>query len=285
MGTEEKEIAKRKAKDDTLIEWQFIRDYGRFGLRMNFVAAAALLRQARAAEEARERKSLCLTGQQMLHSSIEDYAILLKAVQGRSKGKHLHLGVGVEDREDRGTTRLPRVFKRYESARQSLDDLGLVKVTYVKVRKFFDLSPAEFEDNYREWSAGVKNLASYQERMNLLKNWLKHGKPVMEGDKSRPGDEYVTFLRWARDDANGGGWMLEKYHVEASLDELEGIVRQIGKIYIRSLEVLWLFLLNYSPQHHEDFRVNVFVSGMNECDEEIEKLGIKTPDWLVSGQT
>jgi hypothetical protein len=86
-------------------------------------------------------------------------------------------------------------------------------------------------------------------------------------------------MRWVREGA-GGGWVLEKYHVSASLDELEEAVRQVGKIYIRSLEVLWLFLLNYSPQHHEDFRVNVFVKGMSECGEEIERLDIATSDWL-----
>jgi hypothetical protein len=36
-----------REKDDEVIEWQFVKDYGEFALQMNFPACAALLEKAR----------------------------------------------------------------------------------------------------------------------------------------------------------------------------------------------------------------------------------------------
>jgi hypothetical protein len=42
---------------------------------------------------------------------------------------------------------------------------------------------------------------------------------------------------------------LELRWVRASLEQLEVAVKQVAKLYIRSLELLWLFMLHYYPQH------------------------------------
>src|SRR5215208_6058471 len=113
-----------RAKDDELIEWQFVKDYAEFALQMNFLAIAAMLEKARSVSDPIKRKSICLSGLQLLYSSYEDFAILLHAFRNRINGRHLHLTIGVEDQSRMGSTAVPRIFKHYESARQMLDNFG-----------------------------------------------------------------------------------------------------------------------------------------------------------------
>src|SRR5438067_1234178 len=106
-----------RAKDDDVIEWQFVIDYAEFALQMNFLAISALLEKARSINDPVRRKSVCLSGLQLLYSSYEDFAILLHAFRNRKDGKHLHLTIRVEDQTKTGSTGVPRIFKHYESAR------------------------------------------------------------------------------------------------------------------------------------------------------------------------
>ena len=52
----------------------------------------------------------------------------------------------------------------------------------------------------------------------------------------------------------------------------------MAQIYNRSLELLWLFILNYWPQYYEDFLRNVMVPRSRECVEWVEALGLSTTD-------
>ncbi len=72
-------------KDDDLLELQFIEDYSKFALQMNFLAIIALLEKARSISDPVKRKSICLSGLQLLYSSYEDLAILLQAFLRKKK--------------------------------------------------------------------------------------------------------------------------------------------------------------------------------------------------------
>src|SRR5437899_2822522 len=111
-------------QDDDILELPFITNYAKFALRMNFRAIVALLKEARSVSDPVERKSICLSGLQLLHSSCEDFAILLHAFKERITGKHIHLSIGVEDQPREGSTQMPQIFKYYKSARQMLDNFG-----------------------------------------------------------------------------------------------------------------------------------------------------------------
>ena len=52
------EPAAARVKDDELIEWQFVKDYGEFALQMNFLGCAALLEKVRDVENPVRRKSI-----------------------------------------------------------------------------------------------------------------------------------------------------------------------------------------------------------------------------------
>lgn len=107
-----------RSRDDDVIEWQFVLDYALFALQMNFLAVTALLENARSVSEAVSRKSICLSGLQLVYSSYEDFAILLHAFRNRKEGKHLHLTIGVEDQ-----THTAKV--KAEACRERVRALGL----------------------------------------------------------------------------------------------------------------------------------------------------------------
>jgi hypothetical protein len=132
-----------RAKDDDILELPFVQEYAKFALRMNFRAIVALLKEARATSDPTKRKSLCLSGLQLLNSSYEDFAILLHAFRDRASGKHLHLTLGVEDQDKKGSTAVPRIFKRYESTQQMLDDFGFSSLTDEKILQYSDKTKKE----------------------------------------------------------------------------------------------------------------------------------------------
>jgi hypothetical protein len=73
-----------------------------------------------------------------------------------------------------------------------------------------------------------------------------------------------------------GAWKLELRIVEASLKHFEAAFRNVAQLYVISLDLLWQYLLNYWPQHHEDFMRNVMVPCSKACVEQVRKLGLST---------
>lgn len=262
-----------RGKDDDIIEWQFVEDYSRFALQMNFLAIVALLEKARSISDPIKRKSICLSGLQLLYSSYEDSAILLHAFLEKKNGKHLHLTIGIEDQGKSGRSPMPRIFKHFESARQMLDNFGFTSITKESLSQYVDITEEELEEHFRDIANAVRGLGEYQGKFNDYKNKLKHGKPAIESIEGTIAPEHVIFLRWRDED---GTPVLEKHFLEASLNQLEIATIQVAKIYIRSLELLWLFILQYYPDHSEKFLNEIFIKYTQECIDQVRALGLRS---------
>ncbi|MBI1927968.1 hypothetical protein HYR99_27465 [Candidatus Poribacteria bacterium] len=262
-----------RAKDDELIEWKFVKDYAGFALQMNFLAIAALVEKARSVSDPIKRKSICLSGLQLLYSSYEDFAILLHAFRNRIKGKHLHLTIGVEDQSRTGSTPVPRILKHYKSARQMLDNFGFTSITRERLSQYLDMTEDQLEDHYRDIANSVKVLGEYQKIVKDYKNKLKHGKPVLESEVNKKKTDHVLFLSWKQQD---GKPVLEFHWVNASLEQLEVATIHVAKIYIRSLEFLGLFMLNYYPDHADEFLHETIAKCDRECVEQVRALGLSS---------
>src|SRR5438132_9096328 len=91
--------------------------------------------------------------------------------------------------------------------------------------------------NYRDIANSIKGLGEYQGTVNGYKNKLKHGKPVLEGEVNRKNPDHVLFLRWTEEN---GKPVLELHWLTVTVQQLEMALIQIAKIYIRSLELMWL---------------------------------------------
>jgi hypothetical protein len=262
-----------RAKDDDLIEWQFVTDYSEFALKMNFLAIVALLEKARSEIDTIKRKSICLSGLQLLYSSYEDHAILLHAFRNKIEGKHLHLTIGVEDQGRSGSTAMPRIFKCFKSAQQMLDSFGFTSINHEKLSQYLNITEDELEEHYRDIANSIKGLGEYQGTVQDYKNKLKHGKPVVESEVKQQNHNYVHFLRWKEENDKP---VLELHHVNVSLEQLEIAVIQVAKIYIRSLEFLWLFMLHYYPDHSDKFLNGTLVKCSEECIDQVRALGLSS---------
>lgn len=260
-------------KDDDLIEWQFVTDYSDFALRMNFFVIVSLLEKARSVSDPIERKSICLSGLQLLYSSYEDFAILLHAFRNRMKGKHLHLTIGIEDQPRSGSSAMPRIFKRYQSTRQMLDSFGFTSITHEKLSAYLNITGAQLEDHYQDIADSIKGMGDYQGTFNEYKNKLKHGKPVIESVQNRGDPDSVVFLRWTEKDAKP---ILEFHWIESSLEQLEVATIQVAKIYIRSLEFLWLFMLHYYLDHADKYLYETMAKCTKETVDRVRGLGLKS---------
>lgn len=262
-----------RANDDNLIEQWFVKDYGEFALQMNLLAITALLEKARSVSDTVKRKSICLSGLQLLYSSYEDHAIVLHAFRNRITGKHLHLTIGVEDQSRIGSTAMPRILKHYESVRQLFDNLGFTLVTHERLSQYRGITEEQLEERYRDIANSIKILGEYQEEFNDYKNKLKHGKPVLEGARNRNNPDDVLFLRWGEQD---GKPVLESHWMNASLEQLEIATIQVAKIFISSLEFLWLFMLQYYPEHADKFLHETMSKCRRECVEQVCALGLES---------
>jgi hypothetical protein len=262
-----------REKDDEVIEWQFVKDYGEFALQMNFLGCAALLEKARSVENAVKRKSICLSGLQFLYSSYEDFAILLHAFRNRIEGKHLHLTIGVEDQRRLGSTDIPRIFKHYEFARQMLDNFGFTSITHERLSQYMNISEEELESHYEDIADSIKGIGDYQGTVNGYKNKLKHGKPVLEGEVNRKNPDHVLFLRWSEENDKP---LLELHWLTVTLQQLEMALIQISKIYIRSLELLWTFMLHYYTDHANQFREETMMACSRDVIEQVRALGLES---------
>ena len=253
------------------MELPFIQDYSQFALQMNFRAIVPLLKAARETSDSIERKSICLSGKQFLYSSYEDFAILLHAFRNRVSGKHLHLTIGVENQSRAGSTAVPRILKRYDSMRQILDDYGLSSLTDDKISRYYNIRKNELENHFRNVADSLKIIGTNQETDNDYKNKLKHGKPVLEDGPKRPHPDYVLFPQW---DEQNGNPVLKLYWMNASLEQLETGTKLIAKIYINSLDLLGLFVLNYYSGQADDFIQKTVLPRGKECSEMVRALGL-----------
>jgi hypothetical protein len=238
-----------RMKDDTLIESQFVSDYSEFALRMNFYAIIALLEKARTISDPIERKSICLSGLQLRYSSYEDFAILLRAFRNKIDGKRLHLTIGVEEQQKRGSTSLPRIFKHFESAKRMLENFGFDSITNEKLSAF-SITEDQLEEHYRDVAESIRGMGSDQDAFNDYKNKLKHGKPVVEGIIGKGDPDDVVFLRWTEKSDKP---VLEFHCLPSSLEQLEVATIQVAKIYLISLEFLWLFMMHYYPNLADNY--------------------------------
>jgi len=233
-----------KKKSDDYLEWQFVLDYAEFGARINLLAVIPLLEKARSLDACPERKSLCLSGQQLMFSSWEDFALLLKAFQKRKVSSlHIHRFMAREEQKQ-GSTDIPNIFKNYQSARQTLDDLGFTSINHRYLTRYhIDISKAKFEADFREFADAVKKLGKFQSDHNEIKNRLKHGKGLFESDTARADmQDNIFYLRWVK---SGNVWELERRWHLASLKQLEIAVIHIAKLYQHTLKLLWFFMLHY----------------------------------------
>lgn len=262
-----------KKADDDFLEWTFVLDYAEFGAKINLLAVTTLYEKALSLENDPERKSLCLSGQQMMFSSWEDFALLLQAFRKRKDfNLHLHRFMAREEQKQ-GSTDIPNIFKNYQSARQMLDELGFTSVNHRYLTRFLDISKAQFEADFREFANAVKIIGTSQHTHNETKNRLKHGKAVFEGDTSRPDMiDSIFYLKWVQ---SAGVWELERRWHLASLGQLKIAVIHVAKLYQRTLQLLWLFMLHYHRNEADKLRSILKEQG-KLCAERVRALGINS---------
>ena len=261
-----------RMKDDALIEGQFVSDYSEFAMRMNFYAITALLEKARTISDHIEQKSICLFGLQLRYSSYEDFSLLLHAFRNKINGENLHLTIGVEDQPRKGSTPLPRIFKHFTSAREMLDNFGFSSITHERLSPY-EITEDQIEERFRDVAESIKGMGSEQDAFNDYKNKLKHGKPVVESITGKGDPNHVAFIRWTE---KGEEPVLEFHWLPASLEQLEVAIIQISKIYIVSLELLWLFMMQYYPDLAENYLNNTVLKCMGDTVERVRSLGLNS---------
>jgi len=261
-----------RMKDDALIEGQFVSDYSEFAMRMNFYAVTALLEKARTISDHIEQKSICLSGLQLRYSSYEDFALLLHAFRNKINGKNFHLTIGFEDQPRKGSTSLPRIFKHFKSAREMLDNFGFTSITHERLSPY-EITEDQIEERFRDVAETIKGMGSEQDAFNDYKNKLKHGKPVVESITGKGDPNHVAFIRWTE---KSGKPVLEFHWLPASLEQLEVATIQISKIYIVSLELLWLFMMQYYPDLAENYLTNTVLKCMGDTVERVRSLGLNS---------
>jgi hypothetical protein len=262
-----------RSKDDDLIEWQFVEDYSNFALKINFLAITALLEKARSVSDPIKRKSICLSGLQLLYSSYEDHAILLHAFLNKKGGKHLHLTIGFEKQDRLGSTDMPQIFKYFNSTRELLDNFGFTSITDGMLYHHLNINTQQLEYYLRDIANSIKGLGTYQGTGRDYKNKLKHGKPVVQSIEGRIAPYHVIFPNWSEEN---GKPVLNYHFVEAFIKQLEIAIIQVGKIYIKSLELLYLFMLNYYQDHSDKFLNETLVRCSEECIEQVRALGLNS---------
>ena len=265
------EITTNKFKDDNILERQFIFDYATFGAKINLNAIVTLLEKARNSENFSIKKGLCLSGMQLLFSSYEDFSLLLHSFQRKkNENKHIHLSLGVEKHSRQGSTLVPKVFKKYGSYRQILDELGFVSVTYESLKNYLNISEQELEEHFRDFANSIKQIGKYQDDYNDLKNRLKHGKAIFECDDKCEKQDQIIYLIWDEVKKN---LELKRNVFEASIDQLEIATTQVAKIYLRQLELLWLFILQYYNDYADKF-LKIMNKEFHHWVRQVDGLGI-----------
>ncbi len=261
-----------RMEDDSRIEGQFVTDYSEFAMRMNFYAISALLEKARTISDHIEQKSICLSGLQLRYSSYEDFALLLHAIRKKIDGKNLHLTIGVEDQPRQGSATIPRILKHFTSTREMLDNFGFSSITH-DILSAYEITEDQIEEHLRDVADSIKGMGNEKDSFNDYKNKLKHGKPVVESITGRGAPDHVVFLRWTEKDEVP---ILELHWLPASLEHLEVATIQIAKIYIVSLELLWLFMMQYYPDLAGNYLNNTVLKCIDDTVERVRSLGLKS---------
>lgn len=266
------EITTNKFKDDNMLERQFIFDYATFGSKINLNAIVTLLEKAGNTEDFSTKKGLCLSGMQLLFSSYEDFSLLLHSFQKKkNQNKHIHLSLGCEKKDEEGSTFVPRIFKKYESARQMLDEFGFVSISYEVLRKYLNISEQELEAHFKDFANGIRKIGDYQRASNDIKNILKHGKFIFESDDKCEKQVQIVCLKWAEVEKT---FELSRHVFEASIEQLKIATTQVAKIYLRQLELLWLFILQYHNDYADEF-FKIMNKESHQCIKQVGNLSIK----------
>jgi len=265
-----------RAKDDAKIESQFLTDYLVFGLQINWNCIRVLLEKARVATDGSIlQKSLCVSGLQVMYSSWEDFALLLHAIRAKKESdKALHCTLGADNDSREGSTFMPKIYKRFRSSREVLDDLGFSRITLDLLREFgIEMSQGELDSTLQEFAASIKGLGDYQTHYNDIKNRLKHGKGVIGDYREDPKKaDYITALDWHN---NNGAWELTLSHHSASLQQLEIAAIHVGKLLVRSLDLLMFYAIQNHPEELKTLPKTIKAEGLR-CAAEARDLGLKS---------
>lgn len=280
---------------DDSMEWQFVLDYVDFGLRINFESALVHYEKAITVETETLRKQISLSGMQFMFSSWEDFALLLQAFKKRKEEGLPIFQYLWRKGQKKGSSDVPSVFKNYVSARQMLDELGFTSINRRRITRYYNsvsesnpkakhlgfldrsqtaytlsISTAKFEAIYQNLADNVRSIGKLQHQYNELKNRLKHGKGIIEGMVGKDDSNKIAYL--IRNENTPNVW--EAHWVDVSLASLRNAVIQIAHLHRRSLELLWLFMLQYHQEHVEDYR-KIWVGQVKSCQKKLAALGIK----------
>jgi len=248
----------RKYYDD-IIEPEFVLNYSEFALQINLNSSIALLEKACICQDSIEKKCLCLNGIQLHYNSLEDFSILLHAFINKKKGIQLHLTIGVEQKNKKGTTFVPQKMKAFNSIQNVIDILGFDNIDINTILDQTKFKRDDLERYFQEIVDSVKNIGRYQEQINDSKNSMKHGKALLNEH-----NDFVSFIKWKKiqnKDRLDKGWL------DVSIEELRKAAIQVAKIYKQSVDLLWLFILNYYPDREPLFRSKVIDVQTSKCDE------------------
>ncbi len=266
-----------KLRSDNQIEWQFIADYVMFGLQVNWHCISALLQAARNAPDGSLlRKSLCVGGLQVMYSSWEDYALLLHGMRAKKDAnKALHCTFGADKDAKEGSAFVPRIYKRHQSLRDTLDELGFNKIDLELLReKGIAMSETELDSSLKEFAESIKILGEYQSHYNDIKNRLKHGKGII-GDYTEDAAkvDYITSLDW---NDNKGSWELTLHHHLATIQQVEIAAIHVAKLLIRSLDLLLFYSIQNYPEQLKDLPKTIQAEGLR-CARDARALGLESP--------
>ena len=246
------DLIKDKERDDDYIESQFLFDYSAFGLRVNLRAIESLYEQASNTDDILLQKSLCISGMQFMFSSYEDLALLLHGVLKKKNDKiHLHLSLEYDKRNKGGSAFVPKIFKRYTSAKELLDRVGLSSITLETYNEMVgEVTEQQYEDHFQDLAESIKQIGEYQVTFNIVKNRLKHGKAIFGEEATGELSKFVTYYSW--DDAQKFN-RLDANHLDVSIEQFQIALIHVKKIYTHSIEILWLFVIQYHPPIVNDF--------------------------------
>ena len=132
------------------------------------------------------------------------------------------------------------------------------------------ISKAQFEAIYRSFAEDVKLIGRFQLTNNDLKNRLKHGKGIISGVKGVDNSNHVAFFK----DVQKSNVELQLHWVDVSQSRFERAVIHTAQLYLRSLELLWLFTLHYHRNRVEEYR-EIWVEQSLSCKKRMRDWGSK----------
>ena len=230
------------ATEDEL-EQDFLDDYARFATSINPNAIITLLNTAAHANDHDQQKPLAIAGIQLFYASLEDFAALLQALLHRRTGAHLHNTL--TDQQQRGTTNYPSLLKQNLTAQELMDTLGFTNTTVNQLQALgYDLTEETFNDPFADFADSIKNLATYAENYNTLKNRLKHGKAIFGHAFGLTTTDDIGHIETRTIDGHDSRGLVKS---DLSLDQLRVAAILTCKITIVTLDLLALGAVHYHP--------------------------------------